>query len=278
MRILSRMCSFLVYSAHMKVDGTALAQDILAQLKTDLQSSPKLTLAVITCTPNFETQKYLALKKQRAEAVGISLNIIELPQDATTQQVVECVEAVTGQANGVVVQLPLPEHIDRDAVLRAIPPAKDPDGFSYGEKRDCMLPPVVGAIDEISKAHELDWKNKRVVILGQGRLVGMPAARYARKNGARVRVYEKDTLDVSSLKTAQIIVSGIGQAKFIVPEMVSPGVVVFDAGTSEDGGELVGDMHSDVAEVAALYTPVPGGIGPLTIALLLRNLYQLNRQ
>ena len=262
----------------MKVDGKALALEILEQLKIDVKSVPKLTLAVITCTPNFETQKYLEMKKRRAAAVGISLNIIELSADSNTEQVVECVQAAAGQASGVVVQLPLPEHIDRDVVLQAIPPAKDPDGFSYGEKRDRMLPPVVGAIDEISQAHELEWKNKRVVILGQGRLVGIPAARYARKKGARVRVYEKDTLDVSSLKTADIIVSGIGQAKFIMPDMLTSGVVIFDAGTSEDGGELVGDMHPDVAAIASLYTPVPGGIGPLTIALLLRNLYQLNRQ
>ena len=262
----------------MKADGNALAGDILEQLKKDAKSVPKLTLAAITCTPNRETQKYLELKKRRAAAVGISLNIIELPQDATTEQMVECVAAAVTQSSGVVVQLPLPEHIDRDAVLRAIPPAKDPDGFSYGEKRDRRLPPVVGAIDEISHAHEIEWKNKRVVILGQGRLVGIPAARYARKRGARVRVYEKDTLDVSSLKTADIIISGMGHAKFIVSDMVTPGVVIFDAGTSEDGGELVGDMHPDVAEIASLYTPVPGGIGPLTVALLLRNLYQLNRQ
>jgi len=260
------------------VDGKALALDILEQLKIDLKSSAKLTLAVVTCAPNFETQKYLELKKRRAAAVGISLNIIELPEAATTEQVVECVTAVAAQSSGVVVQLPLPEHIDREAVLQAVPPAKDPDGFSYGEKRDRMLPPVVGAIDEISHAHELEWKNKRVVILGQGRLVGVPVARYARKRGARVRVYEKDTLDISSLKTAEIIISGMGHAQFIMPDMVTPGVVVFDAGTSEDGGELVGDMHPEVAAIASLYTPVPGGIGPLTIALLLRNLHQLNRQ
>jgi methylenetetrahydrofolate dehydrogenase (NADP+)/methenyltetrahydrofolate cyclohydrolase len=108
--------------------------------------------------------------------------------------------------------------------------------------------------------------------------VGIPAARYARKRGARVRVYEKDTLDISSLKTADIIISGIGQPKFIEPQMVSQGVTLFDAGTSEEGGELVGDMHPDTAAVTALYTPVPGGIGPLTITLLLRNLYDLQRQ
>jgi methylenetetrahydrofolate dehydrogenase (NADP+)/methenyltetrahydrofolate cyclohydrolase len=262
----------------MKVDGKTIAQDILAQLKKDTESTSKLVLTAVTCAPNFETQKYLEMKKRRAAAVGICLNVVELPNNVTTDQAIECVEAVAKQSAGVVVQLPLPEHIDIDAVLQAVPKAKDPDGFSYGEKHDQILPPVVGAIDEISKVHELEWKNKRVVILGQGRLVGIPAARYARKRGARVRVYEKDTLDVSSLKTADIIVSGIGHPKFIVPEMVTKGVVIFDAGTSEDGGELVGDMHKDTATVASLYTPVPGGIGPVTIAYLLSNLVKLARQ
>lgn len=267
-----------LYSLSMKVDGKTIATDILEQLKKSIQSERKLTLSAITCTPNFETQKYLELKKRRAAAVGISLNVIELPASATTGQVIECVQAVAQQSDGVVVQLPLPEHIESDAVLRAVPKAKDPDVFSYGEKNDRVLPPVIAAIAVISQIHELEWKNKRVVVLGQGRLVGIPAARYARKQGARVRVYEKGTLDVSSLKTADIIISGMGQPRFIEPQMVSEGVIIFDAGTSEDGGELVGDMHPDTADHTALYTPVPGGIGPLTIALLLRNLYDLSRQ
>jgi methylenetetrahydrofolate dehydrogenase (NADP+)/methenyltetrahydrofolate cyclohydrolase len=262
----------------MKVDGKKIAEDIIKQLKLDMSSVPKLVLTAVVCAPNFETQRYLALKQKRAAAVGISLNVVELPQDVTTDQAIECVTTVAQHSAGVVVQLPFPEHVDKDALLRSVPVNKDPDGFSYGEKRDRLLPPVAGAIDEISKVHEIEWKNKKVVILGKGRLVGIPVARYARKQGAKVRVYEDGTLDTSSLKTADIIVSGIGQPKFITADMVREGVVLFDAGTSEDGGELVGDMHPDVANVASLYTPVPGGIGPLTIALLLRNLYDLSRQ
>ena len=265
--------------AHMNVDGTQIAKEIFAELKAAVaKDDTQYSLCAITCAPNFETQKYLELKKRRAEAVGIVLKVVELPADATTKDVVQCVEQVSQTAQGIVVQLPLPEQIDREQVLRAVPTHQDPDGFSYGEKRDRMLPPVVGAIDEISKRCEVEWKNKRVVVLGQGRLVGLPAARYARKRGARVRVYEKHTLDPRSLKTADIIISGIGQPHYITADLVQSGVVVFDAGTSEDGGVLVGDVHPNVATVAAVYTPVPGGIGPITIALLLRNLYDLVRQ
>lgn len=260
----------------MIVDGKALAAEILESVKTEVAlTNQTYTMTAITCAPNFETQKYLEMKKRRAALVGISLNVVELPSDATTDQTIECIKVVADKSDGVVVQLPLPDHVDKDAVLQAIPVAKDPDGFSYGEKRDRLLPPVVGAIDEISTAYNIEWKNKKVVILGKGKLVGAPAARYARKRGARVRVYDKTNLDQSSLKTADIIVSGIGQPAFLTADMLSPGVVVFDAGTSEDGGVLVGDAHPDVATVAALVTPVPGGIGPITIAYLLKNLVTL---
>jgi len=260
----------------MIVDGKAIATVILESVQAEVDSSGHVyTMTAVTCAPNFETQNYLALKKRKAAAVGISLNVVELQKDVTTEEVIESVKAVAALSDGVVVQLPLPEHIDTEAVLQSVPLNKDPDGFSYWEKRDRLLPPVVGAIDEISKLHNVEWKNKRVVILGKGKLVGGPAARYARKQGARVRVYDDTNLDQSSLKTADIIVSGIGQPAFITASMLSQGVVMFDAGTSEDGGVLVGDAHADVAKVAALVTPVPGGIGPITIAYLLKNLVTL---
>lgn len=263
----------------MIVDGKALATTLLKSVQAEVDTAGQtFTMTAVTCAPNFETKKYLTMKKRQAAAVGVSLNVVELPHDATTEQTVACVEVVAAESDGVVVQLPLPDHIDKDAVLAAVPVEKDPDGFAYGEKRDRLLPPVVGAIDVISNAHAIEWKNKRVVILGTGRLVGTPAARYARKRGARVRIYDKSNLDMASLKTADIIVSGIGQPAFLTVDMLGHGVVVFDAGTSEDGGVLVGDAHADVATIASLVTPVPGGIGPITIAYLLKNLVTLARQ
>ena len=259
----------------MIVDGKAIAAGILEQVQKEVALLDGLTMTAITCAPTFETQKYLEMKKKRAAAVGITLNVFELPAETTTEEMASAVYKQSQVSDGVVVQLPLPEHIDKGLVLVAVPVDKDPDVFAYGEKRDRVLPPVVGAIDEISTLHEVEWKNKRVVVLGQGTLVGKPAARYARKRGARVRVYEEGTLDQRSLKTADIIISGIGKPAFITAEMVQDGVVIFDAGTSEDGGELVGDVAVSVGEKASLITPVPGGIGPITIAYLLKNLVTL---
>jgi methylenetetrahydrofolate dehydrogenase (NADP+)/methenyltetrahydrofolate cyclohydrolase len=262
----------------MLVDGRALAADILEEVKhrvATLGRTPRLS--AVTAAPNFETKKYLEMKKAKAAAVGIVLTVVELPAEVTTAAAVACVREVAAQSDGVVVQLPFPAQVDRAALLAAVPPEKDPDGFQYGRVADACLPPVVGAIDEISQRHQVVWQGKRVVVLGEGLLVGRPAAAYARGRGAVVSVLTKESYDAALLRQADIIISGIGQPHFITADLVQPGVVVFDAGTSEDGGVLVGDADPSVADVAALLTPVPGGIGPITIAYLLRNLVALSR-
>jgi len=232
-------------------------------------------MSAIACAPNFETRKYLEMKRKRAEAIGITIEIIELSEDVTLEAAIARVTEAAVLSDGVVVQLPFPTHIDREALLRAVPVNKDPDGFQYGETVGACFSPVIGAIDEISKRHELSWQKKHVVILGEGILVGKPAAVYARENGADVTVLTRETYDSARLQLADIIVSGIGHPHFIKPKYVKAGVVIFDAGTSEDGGVLVGDVDPSVAEKATLFTPVPGGIGPITIAYLLRNLVTL---
>lgn len=261
----------------MIVDGKTIAAEILKSVAKEVapRSEGAPRLSAITCAPNFETQKYLEMKKQRAAAVGISLNVVELPAEASTEEVLACVEKVAKESDGVVVQLPLPEQINRELVISAVPVDKDPDGFLYGKIPGACLPPVAGAIDEISRIYNIEWKGKMVIVLGAGKLVGLPAAEYARQAGAKVTVLTKETYDEDMLKTADIIVSGIGQPHFIKPALVKSGVVIFDAGTSEEGGVLVGDVDPSVAMKASLITPVPGGIGPITIAYLLRNLASL---
>lgn len=264
----------------MIVDGKKIATEIYHSVATqvaDMDRAP--ILAAITCAPNFETQKYLELKKRKAALVGITLRVIELPETATTEEVVTCVRTVAADVDGVVVQLPFPKHIDREIVLAAIPIDKDPDGFAYAENPAACLPPVVGAIKEIAEHHHISWSEKQVLVLGAGRLVGSPAVRFLRTAGAEVTVStEHDSTQAQQLLEADVIVSGIGEPHFITVEKIKHGAIVFDAGTSEDGGIMVGDVHPDVAHTATLFTPVPGGIGPITVALLLRNLVSLVRQ
>ncbi len=257
----------------MLVNGKEIASNIslaVAQEIITLGRPPKMV--AITCAPCFETKKYLKMKTERAARVGIELEVIELPMESSTETLIKKVTEAIEVADGVVVQLPLPIHIDSIEVLRAVPAHKDPDGFLYGEVEGACFSPVVGAIDEISRLHNVEWKDKNVVVLGAGRLVGKPAAVYAKALGGEVTVLTKEQYDAVKLKNADIIISGIGQPHFIKPDMVKSGAIIFDAGTSEDGGVLSGDVAPEVASKVDLLTPVPGGIGPITIAYLLRNL------
>lgn len=259
----------------MIVDGKAIAAQLITQTRTEAQALASYgvpTLAIITCDPTFETKKYLALKERKAVAAGVQVLVQELPPDATTAMVVASVTSAVLTAQAVVVQLPLPAHIDRDTVLAAVPATHDPDGFRYGGDPVACQSPVVVAIAEIARAYGVTFAGKSVVVVGAGRLVGMPAAHFARAEGASVTVVTKDTENLEeSLRGADIVITGAGQPGLITPAMVKDGVVIFDAGTSEDGGVLRGDVAAAVAEKALIFTPVPGGIGPVTVAALLHN-------
>ncbi len=255
----------------MIVDGKKIAGQVYERIRarvSTLGHSPKLT--VITCNPNFETKKYLALKEKKAREVGITAEIIELSNASTTDDFLSSIHNALPDADAVIVQLPLPPHVDRDAVINAVPPTHDVDALNVETKK--ILSPVVGAIQEILGTHEITAFEKFVTIIGSGKLVGLPAYTWFTEQGAYVSMVTKDTEDISAYtKNADIIVCGAGVPNLLKPEMVKEGVIVLDAGTSEDGGELRGDADPVCAEKSSFFTPVPGGIGPITIARLLQN-------
>ncbi len=261
----------------MIVDGKEIAAEILAEVKDKISTLPQAPrLTVFTCAPNFETQKFLALKQKRAQEVGIIVNVVTLDPRMLTTEVIRTVHEVLPVADGIVVQLPFPSTIDVASVLANIPASHDVDALLYDGRETTVLPPVVGAIDAIATRHKVVWDKAQVVVVGQGRLVGAPAALYARSKGAQVTILQKDTEDNEhKIKEADILILGAGVPGLVTKAMVKPGVVIFDAGTSEEGGMLVGDADADVESVATLVTPVPGGIGPITIAVLLRNVVTL---
>jgi methylenetetrahydrofolate dehydrogenase (NADP+) / methenyltetrahydrofolate cyclohydrolase len=263
----------------MIVDGKAIANEILAEVSARVKKLPQAPrLTVFTCAPNFETQKFLALKQKRATEVGIEVTVVELDPRILTALVIQTIHETVPTTDGIVVQLPFPPSIDIASVLAAVPISHDVDALRYDGLGTTVLPPVVGAIDAIAKHHQIVWTDTRVVVVGQGRLVGAPAAVYATSKGAQVTVLEKDTADYEhAMKEADILILGAGVPGLVTASMVKPGVCIFDAGTSEEGGMLVGDADADVASVAALITPVPGGIGPITIAVLLRNVVDLTQ-
>ena len=262
------------------VDGRALAKEISAKLQIEIKNFGKpLKLAVITCAPNLETKKFLNLKQEKAKALGVAMEVVELDEKSETREVVKTIEQLSLVVSGIVVQLPLPKTIATDRILAAIPPELDVDVFGYGKQEDFgILPPVVGAIFEISKQHKILWQGKKVVIFGAGKLVGKPALVFAERLGAEVFLVTEKTERrevLEKTKAADIVILGVGKPNLLTSEMVKEGVVVFDAGASEDGGVLVGDAGKGLESKAKLLTPVPGGIGPLTIVLLFSNLLNL---
>ncbi len=261
----------------MIIDGKAIAKNILMDVANQVLALPRVPrLTVFTCAPNFETEKFLTLKQKRAKQVGITVTLVTLDSQSTTETVVAAIQAAIPQTDGVIVQLPFPPQVDTAVVLSAVPASHDVDALRYSGEETEILPPVVGAIDAIAKHHDVDFTGKSVVVVGQGRLVGQPAALYANSKGGIVTILEKGSENtVAALAAADILILGAGVPGLVTAQMVKPGVVVFDAGTSEEGGVLVGDAAVEVAEKALLFTPVPGGIGPITISILLRNLLHL---
>lgn len=259
----------------MIVDGRTLASRIIADIKavTSTMAVPPV-LTVFTCAPNFETEKFLTLKERRAKEAGIEVRVVELPPSVTLVDVAAAVQAAVPVSDGIIIQFPFP-HLATSDLIPLIPASHDVDVMTYDGRTAGLLPPVVGAIDVISREFGVDWRAKEVVVVGNGRLVGAPTAAYATACGAEVTIVTRESNTLSATKTADIMVLGAGSPGLLVPEMVKAGVVVFDGGTSEESGMLVGDADPAVAEKASLFTPVPGGVGPLTVAILLQNVLYL---
>lgn len=255
----------------MIVDGRALAQDIVQEVKKTTEGlfEPPVMRA-ITVSPNAATHSYLRAKVRAAQAAGIAFEILELAADASTQEVIESVKAPG--ADAIIVQLPLPGHIDTEAVLAAIPYEKDADALSPAAKaKGVPVPPVAAAVEEVLARANVPVPHARVAVIGKGRLVGEPVARRLSHLGAQVSSYDDLTFTPDALREADIIVSGAGVARLVTAGMVKEGVVLIDAGTSESAGAIVGDIDPEAALRASVYTPVPGGIGPITVACLMRN-------
>ena len=264
----------------MLVDGRSLASETLAHVREEL--SRPLVVRAIVVTPSPATESYLATKAARAEDAGMHLEVMRLPDTATTEDVIQAIG--TPGADSLIVQLPLPAHIDTDAALAAIPLGKDADvlsgrayaRFREGEK-DALVPPVAAAVALILEIHDVAVDGTHAVVVGQGRLVGEPVTAWLKQRGASVTVLTRESSDRSALADADLIVTGAGVAGLIRPRDIKEGCVLIDAGTSESDGSIVGDADPACALKASVFTPVPGGVGPVAVACLFRNAALLAR-
>lgn len=262
----------------MIVDGRQLAKEVLesAHERAARLAAPP-TVQVFVANETAATKSYLSIKKRRAAEAGCTLSVEHFPETVTTEELCAAVRAAS--ADAVLVQLPLPSALDTERVCNAIPVEKDADVlsalsrsvFSAGAA-GALLPPVVSAVEKILAQALVTVRGARVVVVGEGFLVGKPVAAWLRQEGALVRVATNKTNNLAEmLRSADIVVSGAGVPNLLTPDALKDGVVLIDAGTAESSGKIVGDARPDCAEKAAVFTPVPGGVGPLAVACLFEN-------
>ena len=257
------------------IDGKAIADRIVERVKKRAEALPEEpSFLAIAVAPSAATQSYLRMKQRQAKRAGIRMEV-RVYDETNTERLIEILEQAPEDA--VIVQLPLPENIDTRRVLDAIPPRKDADVLSSRTRKEkILMHPVAAAIRSVLAERNLDPKGRKATVVGQGWLVGAPAADWLRMAGATVTTVTKDTGTLGqACRDADIIVTGAGVAGLITPDQVRPGTAVIDIGTSELGGSIAGDVDPEVSRVAGLFTPVPGGVGPITVAHLFENVVTL---
>ncbi len=266
------------YPHMMKIDGKAIRDEILKSLGTSVAGKK---VAFIQMRDDLATESFVQAKLNVAARLGV-LAVHEQHRPATTQDALNYLETIYGSGyDGVVIQLPLPDHIDTRAVLESIPQPLDIDLLSeasmraFAEKKTTMTPPVAEAVRIILESVEHDLASKTIVIVGNGRLVGATLAAMFDRDNIPYTIFDKDSSQeemLDALSRADIIISGVGRANMITGDMVRDGVILIDAGTSEESGVLSGDIDASCYPKAKAYTPVPGGVGPVTVAALFKNL------
>lgn len=268
----------------MRVDGRKMASTILAEVRAALLGKTPVVRAVVV-RPSPATMSYLAIKTQRAEEGGMRLEVVRVEEE-TEAAVAAAVEAPG--ADAVIVQLPIPEELPLESLLARIPIHKDADVLSErayarfdADVPGALVPPVAQGVWEILSRSGVDVRGKNAVVVGRGQLVGKPCATLLERNGASVSVITRSTSEEEKralLQAADIVVSGAGKAHLITPELVKGGVVLIDAGTSGQGGGVAGDIHPDCEAKASVFTPVPGGVGPVAVSCLFFNTARLLKE
>ena len=270
------------------IDGKILSQKIKDELIVKAKNfeetyGRKICLAVILVGENPASQVYVRNKIKSTEYVGMKSLSFYLPQDATEQQVVETVDALANDntVDGILVQLPLPKHLDENKILKHIPAEKDVDGFlpenvgklMLGQQTTIACTPF--GVIKMLESENIDLSGKNAVVLGRSNIVGKPMALLLLQKNCTVTICHSKTLNLKEIcSNADILVAAIGKPKFVTADMVKDGAVVIDVGINRTENGLVGDVDYDaVFEKVSYITPVPGGVGPMTIAMLLENTY-----
>lgn len=268
------------------LDGKALAAEIRSEVKTQVaalaEKGVSTALAVILVGDDSASQVYVRNKIKACADTGIRSLELRMPAETTQQQLLAKIAELNADENvdGILVQLPLPKQINADAVISAIAPAKDVDGFHVANAgalvtgKQGFVPCTPFGVMRLIEKSGVNPRGKSAVIVGRSNIVGKPMALLLLAADATVTVAHSRTPDLSAVtRNADILVAAVGRAKLIKADMVKPGAVVIDVGMNRDEtGKLCGDVDfAEVKEIAGSITPVPGGVGPMTIAMLMQN-------
>lgn len=270
----------------MIIDGKKISESVLESVKKDAE---KLNgkgiipgLAVIMVGNNPASKTYVRNKKMACEKAGIKSEEYLLPENASEKEILNLIDKLnaTKEVSGILVQLPLPSHLDSKTICERISPLKDVDAFTSKNIGDLFkgdakfLPCTPAGIIEILKHENINLAGKHCVIIGRSNIVGKPLALLLIQNDATVTVCHSKTKNLEEIcKLADIVICAVGKEKFLKKEMVKPGAVVIDVGINRDeNGKLCGDANFENLEpICSKITPVPGGVGPMTVAMLVKN-------
>lgn len=272
-----------------KIDGTKISAEIKNELKEKVAAlkveGKEITLAVIQVGNDPASSVYVGNKKKACEYIGIRSLAYELPEETTEEELLNLIDELNGRSDvhGILVQLPVPKHIDEDKIIKAIDPKKDVDGFhpqsvgalSIGQKGFVSCTPA--GIIQLLKRSGIEIDGKECVIVGRSNIVGKPMALLLLRENGTVTICHSHTKDLKEVcKRADILVAAIGKPKFFTHEYIKEGAVVIDVGIHRnEQNKLCGDVdYEDVYSHVSAITPVPGGVGPMTIAMLMYNCVQ----
>lgn len=268
------------------IDGKLISAQIKDELKEKVaayrEKGIEITLAVIQVGTDPASTVYVGNKKKACEYIGIKSLAYEIPEETTESELLELIDKLNADSsvNGILVQLPLPKHINEDAIIKRISPEKDVDGFhpqsvgalSIGQKGFVSCTPA--GVIQLLKRSGIEIAGKECVVVGRSNIVGKPMALLLLRENGTVTICHSRTRDLKEVtRRADILVVAIGKPKFITAEYVKEGAVVIDVGIHRlEGKKLCGDVdYESVAPLCSAITPVPGGVGPMTIAMLMNN-------
>ena len=269
------------------IDGKKISAAVRGEIAEETKKfieehgfAPGLTVIIVGQDP--ASQVYVRNKKRACEEVGFASRVIEMPENTTEKELLSVIDGLVkdDMVHGILVQLPLPKHISEDAVLRAIPPHKDVDAFHAENVGKIMigdfefLPCTPAGVMELLKYEGVDPAGKECVVVGRSNIVGKPMAMLLLHSNGTVTICHSRTKNLAEVtRRADILVVAVGRANFITADMVKEGAVVIDVGMNRNAeGKLCGDVDfAAVESVASMITPVPGGVGPMTITMLLKN-------